>query len=88
MRWWRPTGGSWTIACCRGSPNNETPREHGQRAAQQLGLPLEEMLPLLDAYAHIRLAQGPLPEERRQAALRSRLWGPMKARRTRKGGRA
>ncbi len=48
---------------------NETPREHAQRAAHVLDMPYDEMAPLIEAYTHIRLADSPLPEERRSIAL-------------------
>ncbi len=48
---------------------HETPREHAKRASVTMALPFEEVEPLLDAYLHVRLADGPLPEERRTFAM-------------------
>ncbi len=48
---------------------HETPREHAKRASSVMSLPFEDVEPLLDAYLHVRLAEGPLPEERRTLAM-------------------
>lgn len=48
---------------------HETPREHARRACKTMSLPFEEVEPLVDAYLHVRLAEGALPEERRTLAM-------------------
>lgn len=47
----------------------ETPLEHGARAAPALDLSYAQLEPLLGAYQHVRLADGPLTAERRGIAL-------------------
>lgn len=69
----------------------ETPREHGERAADQLDLDFETMKELIDAYALIRLgARDATPEQRAEAIRISRNLQPktVRARKVRKGGPA